>query len=793
MENDLSRVVDALPGLIWTALPDGRADFLNRRWLEYTGMSSEDAYGWGWHSALHPDDRHPFLSRWSDMLASGTGGECEARLRRFDGDYRWFVFGTRPISDADGKIVKWCGVNTDIEDRRRAEAHLRARELPFQRVVDGLPAIVTFMKPDGEIDSGNRHMMEYFGESIDAIRSQPVGNKFHPDDRPEVLRRWQHSIDTGEPYNYEARILRADGVYRWFQTLGFPLRDDDGTIFIWYLLQTDVHDRRRAEDVLAGEKRVLEAAESLPAVLDAFCGLVEDFSDGARCSVAILDRGGTCVEHATAPNLPSTFVQADIDNPIATQATPNAVAASRNETFVSFDLAIEPLDTGLRTAAATHGIRACCSTPFLSKAGDVLGAFTIYFDALRPLSASDRRIIDRFAHLAGVAVERVLRRAQLRRSEAFLREAQSLSRTGSWSWNTVTGERTWSEQAYRIFEIPHGETVTYDLILSRVHPEDVGTIYEITARGEAGDQSELEHEYRLLLPDGSIKWLRGIAHATTNGLGQREYIGAFSDVTHVRRSEDALSKVRSELAHVARVTSLGALTASIAHEVNQPLAGIITNAGTCLRMLAADPPNVRGARETARRTIRDGNRAADVIARLRALFAKQGTTSEAVDLHEATREVIALSRNELQRNAVVLRLDFATDLPPVSGDRVQLQQVILNLLMNASDAMSDVNDRPRHLTIKTERAADGFVRLSVHDAGAGFGPHGADKLFDAFYTTKPSGMGIGLSVSRSIIESHGGELVAKANTGPGSTFAFSLPCQAAAHAPRDTSRLVSNS
>jgi C4-dicarboxylate-specific signal transduction histidine kinase len=240
-------------------------------------------------------------------------------------------------------------------------------------------------------------------------------------------------------------------------------------------------------------------------------------------------------------------------------------------------------------------------------------------------------------------------------------------------------------------------------------------------------------------------------------------------------SEEALEKARSELAKVARVTSLGVLTASIAHEVNQPLSGIITNANTCLRMLDGDPPNLAGARETARRTIRDGNRASDVITRLRALFSKKEFTLEPLDLNEATREVIALSLSELQSNGVVIQSELADDLPPVSGDRVQLQQVVLNLLRNASDAMVGVNDRPRQLTIATGTDEEDRVRLTVQDVGVGLEPQNLEQLFAAFYTTKTDGMGIGLSVSRSIIESHHGRLWAASNDGPGATFAFSIP------------------
>jgi C4-dicarboxylate-specific signal transduction histidine kinase len=272
-----------------------------------------------------------------------------------------------------------------------------------------------------------------------------------------------------------------------------------------------------------------------------------------------------------------------------------------------------------------------------------------------------------------------------RRREEFLKEAQRLTLTGGFVWRTSTDEISWSQELYRIFEFNPAVRVTLELIGSRVHPEDLA--------------------------------MHLVAHATRDGNGRLEYIGAAQDVRRNRLAQDALSKARSELAHVARVTSLGALTASIAHEVNQPLSGIITNANTCLRMLGADPPNIDGARETARRAIRDGNRASDVITRLRALFTKRGTAGEAVDLNEAAREVIALSVSELERGRVILRAELAEDLPPVSGDRVQLQQVILNLLLNAADAMSGVEDRPRRLLIKTDRECDEGDRVRLRRYG----------------------------------------------------------------------------
>ena len=266
---------------------------------------------------------------------------------------------------------------------------------------------------------------------------------------------------------------------------------------------------------------------------------------------------------------------------------------------------------------------------------------------------------------------------------------------------------------------------------------------------------------------------------SSNGTGSAGYV-IYRDMTETKRLQDEQRRyhdVQLELAHANRIATLGQLSASIAHELNQPLTGIITNSGSCLRMLTADPLNLDGARDAVRRTMRDGNRASDVLARLRALFNKQEPASEPVDLNEATREVIALSLGELQNGRVILRTEFADDLECVTADRVQLQQVIMNLLRNALDAMNTVDDRPRDLLIRTEREEGDRVRLSVKDAGGGFDPQTTDKLFQAFYSTKHDGMGVGLSVSRSIIENHQGRLWAVLNDGPGATFSFSVPCR----------------
>jgi PAS domain-containing protein len=321
------------------------------------------------------------------------------------------------------------------------------------------------------------------------------------------------------------------------------------------------------------------------------------------------------------PSLPVSYITSINGRPVNVDAGPCAMAAYLNEQVIAADLTSETrwAAHGWRPMALAHGLRACWSTPITSTAGRVLGAFAIYYNEPRTPTTYEQHLIAQLTHIASIAVERAQNDAALKRSEAFLAEAQHLSSIGSFLWRVATDEITWSEQVYRIYEFDKDVPVTLELIGSRVHPDDLPLFYEKIDRAR-GDGSNFEYEHRLQMPDHSVKCLHVIADGARDQDGRLEYIGAVQDVTERRRWEEALGEVRSELARVARVTSLGALTASIAHEVSQPLSGIITNASTCLRMLAADPPNVDGARETARRTIRDGNRASDVITRLRALF-----------------------------------------------------------------------------------------------------------------------------------------------------------------------------
>jgi len=362
----------------------------------------------------------------------------------------------------------------------------------------------------------------------------------------------------------------------------------------------------------------------------------------------------------------------------------------------------------------------------------------------------------------------------LRQSGNYLAEAQRLSRTGSFGWRVITGEIIWSDETFRIFGFDKAPSVALDRIIQRIHPDDRAGAQQTIDRASS-DGKDFDHEYRLLMPDGSVRYVHATAHAVTDASEGIEFVGAVTDVTARRQAEEKLHEAQAELAHVTRVTALGELAASIAHEVNQPLAALVANAAAAQRWLDRDTPNLQEARNALVSIIDDGNRAGDVVQRVRGLVSKNTDQKVSLDINEIVNEVIALLHRELLSHRISLRTKLTPAPGVVLGDRVQLQQVILNLIVNSIEAMQPVTGRPRELVIRTQQEEAQQILVAVTDCGVGLTAENANRVFDAFFSTKSGGMGMGLSICRSIVESHGGRLSACGNGGLGATFQFSLP------------------
>jgi PAS domain S-box-containing protein len=374
----------------------------------------------------------------------------------------------------------------------------------------------------------------------------------------------------------------------------------------------------------------------------------------------------------------------------------------------------------------------------------------------------------------------------LRRSEGYLTDAQRLTGTGSWAWNVATRQSVyWSQENFRLFGFdPEGGIPSDEAFYRRIHPEDRDRVRREVFLERPDEGSHFDVEFRIVLPDGAIRYVRSTGHPIRTISGDLlEYVGTSVDVTERKRADEErerLRQVQADLAHLSRVTTMGELTASLAHEIRQPISAAVTNAKTCLRWLGRDEPDVAEACEAASRLVKDVTRAGEIIGRISTLFQKGALQRELVDVNELIGEMIVLLRSEANRYLISIHTELAEDLPKVMADRVQLQQVFMNLMLNGIDAMKETNGGSE-LTIKSE-TSDSQLLISVSDTGVGLPPEQGAEIFKAFFTTKDKGTGMGLPISRSIIESHGGLLWATGASGRGATFQFTLPATAATHA-----------
>jgi PAS domain S-box-containing protein len=566
---------------------------------------------------IFPEDRVRNVEAATRSIRDKTAFEVDFRIRLPDGSIKRVHSVGHPVVNGDGEVTELIGTHVDVTEQYAAKETLQKAFDEIQKsedrlrlVIDTIPTLVWRAGPDGVPDFLNQPALDYTGLSLDQAETG-WPRAFHPEDKKGMLQKWSAIRESGMRGGLEARLRRFDGEYRWFLFRAEPLRDQSGNIVKWYGSSTDIEDRKQTENAL-------------------------------------------------------------------------------------------------------------------------------------------------------------------RQSEAYLAQAQRLSLTGTFGWRVASGENTWSTETFRIFGYDEASSATVDMVLARTHPEDRAAVQRAIDRASV-DQNDYDDAYRLMMPDGSVKYVRAVARATRDASGGIEFVGAVTDVTATKRAEEKLQKAQAELAHVTRVTALGELTASIAHEVNQPLAAVVANAEACLRWLDRETPDLAAARRSAEWVIDDGNRASEVVRRVRALANKSDIAKVPLSINDVVREGVALVQRELSSHQVSLRTDLEGALPWILGDRVQLQQVIINLVMNGIEAMQPVTDRPRELVIRSRRDETRQALVSVTDCGVGISAENADRLFNAFFTTKSSGLGMGLSICRSIVEAHGGRLSACGNEGDGATFQFVLP------------------
>ena len=764
---------------------DDRVIRVNKEFTRIFGYEPDEVLGRPINDLIVPEALAESAQTYTQLLKQGGRIEVETVRRRKDGSEIYVSLLAVPVTTDSGETLVNYALYRDITEQKRAEERLLESEARFRAMADTAPVMIWTTGIDGLCNYFSKPWLDFTGRTME----QEVGlgwmESVHPDDVQLCFDDFLPAFHARKPFKMEYRLRRADGDYRWMIESGIP-RYTGGGEFAGYIgSNIDITDRKRTESLLAGEKRVLEMVakgDSLAEILDSLCRLVEEQADDALASILLLDEDR--LRHGGAPSLPKAYTDAIDGAAIGPSAGSCGTAAYRGEQVIVENIATDPLWAAYRDLALPHGLRACWSTPVFSSERKVIATFALYYREPRRPSCHDQEIIEQLTHLAGVAIERKLAQDALRRSEAYLAEAQRLTQTGSWAWNLRTGELFWSQEVFRIYEIDPSTKATWSRaswtqFLDRVHPEDRARI-EQHAKMESTDKhwAVSQIEFRVVVSDETIKHVHAISYRVTDDSGDTaEVMGTIMDVTERKRAEterEKLHQLEADLARINRVSMMGELTASLAHEVKQPISAAVTDAGTCAEWLAHDRPDVDEAREAAARIIQDVTRASEIIGRIGSLFKKGEPQRELLDVNEVIREMIVLLRGEARRYSISICTELAANLPTISADRVQLQQVIMNLMLNAIDAIKEKTDAGE-VTVKSQRNPGNQLLISVSDTGIGLPPKRAEGIFDAFFTTKPHGTGMGLSISRSIVESHGGRLWATANPERGATFQFALP------------------
>jgi PAS domain S-box-containing protein len=658
-------------------------------------------------------------------------------------------------------IVCWLSAS-----RRKVEEALRESEQRWRSLTEALPQLVWGAGPDGGCDYFSTQWTTYTGIPESELLGWAWMEALHPDDREPTRQFWTESVAGRQPYDVEYRIRQSDGTYGWFKTRGTPIRDSDGRIVKWFGTCTDITDRKRAEQALKDHELELKQARDLLEIK------VMERTKELRRSEAYL-------EEAQKLSRTGSF---------GWNVSSGEIYWSE-ETYRIFEYGFHTKPGLELVLERTHPEDKARVQLVIDRATRDAKDFDVEHRLLMPdgsvkhvqvvghvLGTGERGKAELVGAITDIT-ERKHAEAALRQTEAYLEEAQRLTHTGSWAWNVARRENVhWSQEQYRLFGLdPESNSPSFEKAFQRIHPEDRATFNGAVERA-IHERSDFEVDFRTVLPDGSTKYLRSVGHPVFSATGELvEFVGTAMDITERRQAEkerERLRQVQADLAHINRATTMGELTASLAHEINQPIAAAVTDARTCLRWLAREQPDIAEARETAARMVKAVTRASDIISRLRQLFKKGAPQTNLVDVSEVIEEMVVLLQSEASRCSVSIQTELSADSPRIMADRVQLQQVLMNLMLNAIEAMKDSGGE---LTVKSQLEQDGHLLFSVSDTGPGLPAGSVDQIFSAFFTTKPQGSGMGLAISRSIVESHGGRLWATSNHGRGATFHFTLP------------------
>jgi PAS domain S-box-containing protein len=690
---------------------------------------------------IHPEDRHIQRQALEQTLREGHPYDVEFRIITPAGETRFVHVIGQIVRDELGRPIRLFGTVQDVSKRRRAEEALRRSERELRLAIDTIPVMAWTVRPDGVVDFLNRRWTDYSGVSLPQYVADPTG-PIHPADAHRVFEKWRLQMALGKTFDDEMRLRRTNGEYSWFLVRTAPLCDEEGRVVKWYGVSIDIEDRKRAEQTLFETKSKLELILENSPLAIAGLNLEGQITTWNRAAERLFGwTADEAIGHLckTVPPEGRTEYLQVIRRVMLDGTVLGLVSYRRNKS----------------------GSLLTCSVSFApqrNERGEVIGITAIIEDI------TERKQAEQAVQQSQQLLESVL--ATLPVGVIVTNEE------GDIILSNAASKAIWGQLIISGRERRENSRAFWNETGKQIEPAEWTSMRALNGQTILNDLIDIEAYNR------ERKTIRNSAAPIRNAGGQ--IIGAVivnEDITEAKRREEKLRQAQAELAHVGRVAMMGELTASIAHEVNQPLAGVVTNANAATRWLNFAPPNLDEAREAVQRIARDGARASEVIQRIRAILKKSEPSRSPVNLNALIEETVALTQPELKHEKVLLRMELSPQLPLVLVDRVQLQQVLLNLFVNALDSLSSVFDRTRILRVRTEQIEPQSVQVAVEDSGAGINVPNIEHLFEPFYTTKSHGLGLGLSISRSIVEAHGGRLWATPNDGHGATFQFSLPVQ----------------